>query len=150
MAAMRSAGDYTITCRVRQAARSLARRNHTVFTYFFTHTPALSLNYGHLESLGAFHGAEVPFAFGYPDEITTDEERVLAGKMGCAWRNFVVSGDPSVADGPCKGGVVPEVWPRFAAGKTKLSEPTLLLDVGNFSVAHGLKDEQCDAFGLDA
>ena len=62
MAAMRSAGDYAITCRVRQMARSLRRRRHRVYAYYFTHTPNRSINYANLESIGAFHGAEVPFA----------------------------------------------------------------------------------------
>ena len=36
MAAMRSAGDYAITCRVRQMAAALQKRHHKVYAYYFT------------------------------------------------------------------------------------------------------------------
>ena len=153
MAAMRSAGDYTITCRVREAAKSLTHHqhaNHSVFSYFFTHTPTYSANYEHLPSLGAFHGAEVPFAFSFPDELSNDAERQLASRMGCAWRNFAASGDPNVGPSPCLSGEAPVAWPRFVGGMEPHDQPTLIFDVNSTSVVYGLKDEQCDAFGLSS
>ena len=51
MAAMRSAGDYAITCRVRQMAAALQKRHHKVFSYYFTHQPNTSVNYDELQTL---------------------------------------------------------------------------------------------------
>ena len=54
MAAMRSAGDYAITCRVRSAATSFATLKSgpmPVYTYYFTHTPKYSANYHNLPTL---------------------------------------------------------------------------------------------------
>ena len=83
MAAMRSAGDYSITCRVRAAATVFANLGHAVYTYYFTHTPLYSENYSELPTLGAFHGAEVPFVFGDAFELKADTERSLSQAMGC-------------------------------------------------------------------
>jgi len=139
--------------RVREAAKSLTHHqhaNHSVFSYFFTHTPTYSANYEHLPSLGAFHGAEVPFAFSFPDELSNDAERQLASRMGCAWRNFAASGDPNVGPSPCLSGEAPVAWPRFVGGMEPHDQPTLIFDVNSTSVVYGLKDEQCDAFGLSS
>lgn len=69
MAAMRSAGDYAITCKVRQVALGLARGSSAgrggrsrVYSYFFRHAPATSINWKNTTGYGAFHGAEVPLS----------------------------------------------------------------------------------------
>lgn len=46
-----------------------------IFTYNF---PTASLPY-----YGAFHGAEVPFVFGVPAELSSDGERAASKAMGC-------------------------------------------------------------------
>ena len=168
MAAMRSAGDYAITCRVRDAARALATTGHPVFTYYFAHTPAYSENYQDLITLGAFHGAEVPFVFGDGFELRGDAEVALSNAMGCYWRNFVHTGNPNGrADAmapnasPCAAlnGSLPK-WPQFvgsAARGTRPSETspferstretTMVLDVGDrLRPEVGLKDGKCDVF----
>ena len=62
MAAMRSAGDYAITCRVRQAAQASSAAGIVCIPTFSRTRPAPE-NYEDLPYLGA-HGAEVPFVFG--------------------------------------------------------------------------------------
>lgn len=144
MAAMRSAGDFAITCRVRQMARALAHRGHAAFQYFFTATPAFSLNYHNISQLGAFHGAEVPFAFGDAFELSTPAERMLSETMGCFWRNFAWSGDPNVGPGgPC-GAPNASAWPYFA--RSADAEATMVLGLEGTHVQHGLKRQMCDAF----
>ena len=140
MAAMRSAGDYAITCRVRQMAAQMARRKHAVYTYYFTHTPRFSENYQDLPTLGAFHGAEVPFAFGDGFELKTQAEKDLSAAMGCYWRNFAHTGNPNA--GPCAA--PPRPWAAFAPGA---QETTMVLDVGSgLGPEQGLRSEQCEAF----
>ena len=142
MAAMRSAGDYAITCRVRSAATSFATLKSgpmPVYTYYFTHTPKYSANYHNLPTLGAFHGSEVPFVFGDAFELVTDPEKTLGKMMGCYWRNFAHTADPNGL--PCE--VKPPTWPAFVPGS---DEATMILDVGTIKPAFGLKVEQCDGF----
>lgn len=147
-AAMRSAGDYAITCRVRALATTVFQSNRSVFTYYFTHTPRFSENYGGIERLGAFHGAEVPFVFGVPEELTTPAERTLSRALGCYWRNFVHTADPNTPppssepiSAPCAH--QPFAWPPFEAGP---NEATMVLDTVGFAPTFGLKQEICDAF----
>ena len=151
MAAMRSAGDFAITCAVRTAAQQIQQRGGRVFTYYFTHQPIRSDNYQGLDTLGAFHGAEVPFAFGYQPELSNDAERTLAKQMGCYWRNFVWTGDPNAqpvgGTGPCSDPAsfptgLP-TWPRFVAGP---QEQTMVLDVGKVAPEAGLSVDTCDVF----
>jgi carboxylesterase type B len=143
-AAMRSAGDYAISCRVRQASHALARRGHRVWEYQFRATPTFSLNYLNISELGAFHGAEVPFVFGDAFELKTDAERKLSAAMGCLWRNFAWSGDPN--HGP--NGSCGHDWPQF--GKRPPEHATLLLGEpgaeGGIRAVIGLAQEQCRAF----
>ena len=146
MKAMRSAGDYAITCAARDAAQRLQSRGHRVFTYYFTHQPETSANYHNLPTLGAFHGAEVPFVFNASFELQSEGERTLAAQMGCYWRNFVWTGDPSVPpagrNDPCAGMALP-TWPSFVGGD---DEMTMVLDVGAVAAEAGLKSAQCDMF----
>jgi carboxylesterase type B len=158
MAAMRSAGDFAITCRVRAAAAAFDALKQPVFTYYFAHTPTFSENYRNIPTLGAVHGAEVPFVFGVAPELKTDGERALSRAMGCYWRNFVHRGDPNPGlfaescvprGAEMPRGDAPNVswpwssWPRFRAGR---EEATLVLDVDGIAVERGLKSEQCEAF----
>ena len=141
MGAMRSAGDYAIGCKVRQASHALAQRGHLVHEYLFTATPTFSLNYHDLPSLGAFHGAEVPFAFGDEFELKSAAEKALSKAMGCYWRNFAWSGDPNSGPSDCKE---LEPWPRF--GRKAQEQATLVLGTKEIKVEIGLKREQCLAF----
>jgi len=144
MSAMRSAGDYAITCRVRDAAAELSSRGHAVYTYYFAHTPIYSANYHDLPSLGAFHGSEVPFVFGDAFELMSVDERTLSASMGCFWRNFAHTADPNTPPPngtPCAR--QPASWPRFRPG---WREATMILDVGAMAPAYGLKHRQCKAF----
>lgn len=105
MRAMRLAGDVAIRC----PARKLAFRGpQRTYVYHFTLTPQMSFNFGETLTVGAFHGAEVPFVFGYQGELKTDTERALSATMGCYWRSFMHHGDPN------KGSCGPQ-WPQFSA-----------------------------------
>ncbi len=146
MAAMRSAGDYAITCRVRQAARALSKSSSasSLYLYFFTHTPKYSANYERTSELGAFHGAEVPFVFGDAFELKTAAEKNLSAAMGCYWRNFVHTGDPNAPpDGgpPCEGGELSE-WPRWLPA----NDMTQVMGTDKVAPEEGLKAEACALF----
>ena len=114
--------------------------SNNVFLYYFAHTPSYSANYPDLPTLGAFHGAEVPFAFGAQFELKTDAERALSAVMRCYWRNFAHTGDPNA--GPCIS--PPQPWPRFLPGP---AEATMVLDLGEaLKPEQRLKATQCQAF----
>ena len=142
MAAMRSAGDYAISCRVRAAATTLTANGHAVYTYYFTHTPEYSANYDSTRYLGAFHGAEVPFVFGDGFELKTDGEKALSRAMGCYWRNFAHSADPN--KGPCDASEQPTSWPRFKAS-ADAHEATIIFNVDSVVVEEDLLKPKCEA-----
>ena len=114
-----------------------------MYSYYFTHQPNTSVNYDELSTLGAFHGAEVPFAFYDAFELATAEERALSAAMGCYWRNFAHTGDPNRGPGPCLRGAAPPHWPEFAAAP---NTTTLQLDTAAIAPIVGLKTGQCEAF----
>ena len=147
MAAMRSAGDYAITCRVRQAAQALQRSGHRVYTYLFAHTPSFSENYEDLPYLGAFHGAEVPFVFGDQFELKTDGERSLSASMGCYWRNFCTGNpnQPPVAYGGRDGASAPMWLSPNASGSCSPARSVAELCAWRRRADHGLGHWHCRA-----
>lgn len=108
IAAMRSSGDCAFRCPAHKLAHVARGRS---YLYHFTLTPNFSLDMNDLQVAGAFHGAEVPFVFGYGVELKTTAERNLSKTMGCYWRNFLWHGDPNKE--AC--GTVPNTtfWPLF-------------------------------------
>merc|ERR1712227_1078925 len=101
---MRSASEAAFRCPVRRLARISKART---FVYLFTLTPRYSEDMPNTSIAGAFHGADVPFVFGYPVELTTASERNLSSTMGCYWRSFLWHGDPS------KEACHDSKWPLF-------------------------------------
>jgi para-nitrobenzyl esterase len=68
-----------------------------------------------LENLGAFHTAEIPYAFdnlGARPWPWTAHDRALADTMSSYWTNFAANGDPNGA------GLPP--WPRYDAATDKI------------------------------
>ncbi|GAB5366071.1 hypothetical protein AAMO2058_001112900 [Amorphochlora amoebiformis] len=147
--AMRSATDYGLTCPVRRLMRRLAETSHHVFGYFFTRTPVMSANFASTSTMGAFHGAEVPFVFGDRFEITGEDEQLLASRMGCYWKNFAATGNPTINSGHCGLAELP-TWPRYKFGSQvdpKDVEILLRLDVGpQLETIQHLHEDQCDIF----
>jgi len=146
---MRAATDYGLTCPVRRLARTVTSVNNKteddnatkVFRYYFTRTPIYSANFKTTKTMGAFHGAEVPFVFGDGFELNGEEEITLSRRMGCYWSNFAATGDPN--NGTCANISLPS-WPEFRQDQ---SEKTLVLDVGSkLEVAENLSNERCDMF----
>lgn len=107
-AAMRIAGDVSVTCPLRKLA--LAITAGRIFRYKFKLTPAFSLNFAETKTEGAFHGAEVPFVFGTTAELTNSVEHQLSQTMGCYWGNFVQTGHPSSSS--CLDNIS---WPAYEA-----------------------------------
>ncbi|CAE8699394.1 unnamed protein product [Polarella glacialis] len=106
-AAMRVAGDASVVCPVYSLADAAKGR---VFVYDFKLTPSYSVNFGDTSTMGAFHGAEVPFVFGADFELITKAERQLSSAISCFWKSFARHGDPGTAG--CAGGAS---WPAFKA-----------------------------------
>jgi para-nitrobenzyl esterase len=90
-------------------ARLHAARGAPTYYYHFSHPPPLPAGADVAErSLGAFHGAEIPYVFrnlAVRDWPWTPYDRELSEMMSAYWVNFAGSGDPNGPD------VRP--WPRF-------------------------------------
>ena len=118
-------------------------RAHTVhgdpaWLYFFTHTPDVGGEYG--TSNGAFHAAEIAYAFGNPHlgfhETSALEPRPedleVARLMSGYWTNFAKHGDPN-------GEGLPE-WPAYGMDAEQV------LDISAHpTVITGLRKEKLDA-----
>eukprot|EP00035_Acanthoeca_spectabilis_P024071 m.452204 g.452204 ORF g.452204 m.452204 type:complete len:689 (+) comp20286_c0_seq1:60-2126(+) len=138
--AMRSAGDSAILCRTREFLTTASLTGGNGFWYQFTATPIASLNMDRLPYMGSFHGAEVPFVFGFPAELSSDGERALSKAMGCYWVNFASTGNPNF--GPASCGNLPE-WREIST-----TEGGVAIQFSNTSikVVEKLYQPQCDLF----
>eukprot|EP00933_Yihiella_yeosuensis_P064970 TRINITY_DN68548_c0_g1_i1.p1 TRINITY_DN68548_c0_g1~~TRINITY_DN68548_c0_g1_i1.p1 ORF type:complete len:671 (-),score=108.86 TRINITY_DN68548_c0_g1_i1:25-2037(-) len=94
-AAMRIAGDVSVSCPTTELAAALKGRT---YRYLFRHTPIYSQNVDDTSTWGAFHGAEVPFVFGAKFELNNTVELQLSAIMGCFWSSFAEHGSPSLKD----------------------------------------------------
>jgi len=130
--------DYYMTCKVCQIARATSgAQRPAVWRYFFTHAFE-NLFAGGLR-LRAFHGAEVPFVFGNPQEsffgpyTPTAAEVTLSEEMMGYWARFSATGDPN------GGGAVQ--WLPYENQNEKI------LQLDNIIVTiDGYHKDQCDYF----
>lgn len=140
MAAMRAAGDAAIRCTTRLLASRAPRR---AFQYHFTQTPNCSRNTASkdIPGQGSFHGAEVPFAFGYPSELCTETDKALSRAMGCYWLSFAKYGTPdNVTSKGCQS--LPS-WPDYNSGKS----PVMKLSSNiHMETEDSLIGERCSLF----
>ena len=73
-----------------------------VYLYYLSHVPPLT----NAAWLGAQHGAEIPYAFNWPNgkhstEVPwTDIDRKLGSQISSYWVNFATTGDPNGKDLP--------------------------------------------------
>ena len=187
--AMRAAGDYGFFCPVREPAKSVVsagsagsagNAGHDVggssggssssgsssssassaFMYWFSLTPAFSLNWNYAPAYGAFHGAEVPFVFGDPFELSTEGERALSSSMGCFWSNFANTGNPNIPPATPTGNqgngsssaCAPVSWPHYSYSRSSSNavengDSLLRLDVPQLTQeVAGLKAAACELF----
>jgi carboxylesterase type B len=88
-------------------------------------------------------GAEVPFVFGLPAEVTTDAERSLSAAMGCYWTSFATTGSPNSGD--CVSQLHLPQWPMLDdSGDVLQFQGT---DVGApVKIVKGLKNKACSTF----
>ncbi len=112
-AAQRIRSDQFFAWEMRTWARHQAAHDDPAWLYYFTHVPDLGGKYG--ESLGAFHAAEIAYAFGNPGTGFGDEPMVpresdneVSELMTGYWVNFARHGDPN-GDGLLD-------WPRYRIG----------------------------------
>jgi para-nitrobenzyl esterase len=121
------ATDWLFTCPARIAARSMAMAGSPAYRYHFTRV----LPGG--QSLGAYHGMEIVYAFGnrlpWMPREPVDEK--LSATMMEYWTRFAATGDPNGGDHPS--------WPKYTA------ETDQVLELGpTVRVVTGLKKEVCD------
>jgi para-nitrobenzyl esterase len=90
--------DRTFGWEMRTWARMQAKTGRSkAYLYYFSHVPPLP----NATWLGAQHGAEIPYAFNWPNgrhstEVAwTETDKKLADQMSSYWVNFATTGDPN-------------------------------------------------------
>ncbi|MFT5072868.1 MAG: para-nitrobenzyl esterase [Patiriisocius sp.] len=85
------------------------------------------------ESMGAYHGAELPYIFDTHDDWlpTADQDRQLTEAMQTYWVNFARSGNPNGEESG--NGSSPPNWPEYAAN----TDTVQVLDHSITRSAHG-------------
>jgi para-nitrobenzyl esterase len=108
--------DQTFGWEMRTWAREQSETGKSkVFLYYFTQVPPLA----NAEWLGAQHGAEIPYAFNWPNGTHTNvpwtqADRRLADQVSSYWVNFATSGDPN-------GKGLPS-WPAYSRAAERAFE----------------------------
>jgi para-nitrobenzyl esterase len=114
----------------RTMARLASKESSKVFLYHFTRVPPLP----GLQKLGAYHGAEIAYAFGNLGPLSKEPiDSSLSDKMKRYWTNFAKTGDPNGTGLP--------VWPAYQKDKDQYLELGSEIKVGS-----GLYKEACDIF----
>ena len=129
-------GDQLFNWEMRTWARLAEAAGTRAWLYQFSHAPSVE-DYG--RSLGAFHAAEIAYAFGNGgaffgdgaewDESDDEVTRIVNGY----WVNFAKSGDPNGEGLP--------TWPAYRAAEDLTLEITAAP-----SVVPGLRKERLDAY----
>ena len=129
--------DRFFARQMRAWARAHEAHGDPAWLYFFTHAPDVGGEYG--TSRGAFHAAEIAYAFGNPHlgfhQTASLEPRPedveVARLMSGYWTNFAKSGDPNGESLPA--------WPAYGR------EAEEVLDISAApTVITGLRKEKLD------
>jgi para-nitrobenzyl esterase len=90
-----SLGDQMFTWEMRTWARLSSKVSSPAWLYFFSHAPPRPDR----DRYGAYHAAEIAYAFGNPDALGLELEpadRRLAEAMSSYWVAFAATGEPEV------------------------------------------------------
>ncbi|MFO0562850.1 MAG: carboxylesterase family protein [Polyangiales bacterium] len=131
-------GHSSLACPSRRAAKLLADRGRTVYTYRFDF-PDAAFQLMPDWPMGAFHSAEVQFVFGHPARIGmprfNTEQTALHNAMSSYWARFIKTGDPNAAE---MSATMPVQWPL----RTAMAERSLVID-RTFAVRDELDRSAC-------
>jgi para-nitrobenzyl esterase len=146
IAYIRALTDRVFTCPVRRAARYFSAKA-PAFLYSFAHHP-LNGVWGNLPWMGAWHYAEVMFAFNNPDDefgyvaSFTPAEASLSTRMQQFWINFVITaGNPNGGFTMKQSAKVPQWWPAY----TSNTDERIVFETGSaFDIRKNMYQTECD------
>jgi para-nitrobenzyl esterase len=100
-------GDNMFNHKTQFYALNHSKVGQPAYLYVFSRTPPSPR-----QTIGAYHGAEIPFVFDghWPIFPGSEKDGPLTQAMGEYWANFAKTGDPN---GASQNGSPLPVWPRF-------------------------------------
>lgn len=118
-------GDDQIGVQAFYLCRQMEKLNIPSYLYFFTATPP-SKN----QTIGAYHGIELPFIFGTHDNyfVASKDDLILKENIQNYWVSFMENGDPNYKDLP--------QWDAYSNDKNKW-----------LNINHNLKEERISKIG---
>ncbi|XP_071506844.1 acetylcholinesterase-like [Diadema antillarum] len=115
--------DQTFACATEAMARALSQSGAPTFRYEMTHDPAWSIIAGIPTWIGAGHGEELQYVFGWAFNDLfgrfvgqTEEEKTMSLQFMTYWTNFIRTGDPNSAESSYPP------WPTFNVPELKYKQ----------------------------
>jgi len=117
-------GDEIFGVNIRFVTRQNAQSGQPAYSYFFSRVPP-----SETQTLGAFHAAEIAFAFDSHEGILglTDSDAALTEMMTGYWSNFARTGNPNGPGLPEWKPHEGEHWMHFSANTDRASGPEKLI-----------------------
>ncbi|XP_072048631.1 cholinesterase-like [Amphiura filiformis] len=138
--------DYWFSCPQIYEARLHAMSDvNDVYMFFLTHSPSISF-YVEPTWLGATHGEELHFVFGYPFDPSPHldfhqypaEEMNLSYQVIKYWTNFAKTGNPNKESSSSPPYNDDRAWPAFTLPGLQYKELAV-----NLTTGRGLKADEC-------
>ncbi|XP_072048619.1 uncharacterized protein [Amphiura filiformis] len=143
-------GDASFACPATMETRAhVIAEEHDVYQYYFTHVPSISVfksEYFDPKWLGAGHGEEIAYVFGYPFYPPENfesveyprEEMSLSQQVMQYWTNFAQTGNPNKESEASRPYNDDRAWPAYTFPNLEYKDIAV-----NLTSGRGVRADEC-------